>query len=355
MVQTSYTELNKKLPGTQNGNVDFPQQLSLFYAGEITPHLGAFIQLTYDGQDGTIGMDNVDIRYYHQVQIGAKELLCGLTLNNNPTVQDIWNSTPAWGYPYASSEEEPSPIAATLIEGALAQQVAGLGVFALFHNTVYGEASFYRSVQQGVPQPPGPDVNMYMKGITPYWRLALQHQWSNQYLEVGTFGLVTELYPGGISGSTDQYTDVGLDLQYEYTCSKTIFTLHSSWIHEKQSLDATFATGGSESENYNLKSYKADGSVYLRNSCGLTLGYFLTYGDRNTGLFTPAEVDGSRLQKPNSSGIIAQLSFLPWYNTKFALQYTLFTKFNGADNNYDGFGRNAMNNNTLYLLAWINF
>ncbi|MBU2826002.1 cytochrome C, partial [Acidithiobacillus ferrooxidans] len=35
-------------PGNQN-DIQFPQQVSLFYAGEITPHIGAFLHLTYSG------------------------------------------------------------------------------------------------------------------------------------------------------------------------------------------------------------------------------------------------------------------------------------------------------------------
>ena len=38
---------------------------------------------------------------------------------------------------------------------------------------------------------------------------------------------------------------------------------------------------------------------------------------------------------------------------KFALQYTIYSKFNGGTSNYDGFGRSASDNNTLYLEAWI--
>ena len=30
-------------------------------------------------------------------------------------------------------------------------------------------------------------------------------------------------------------------------------------------------------------------------------------------------------------------------------------QFNGSSNNYDGPGRSASNNNTLYILGWINF
>jgi hypothetical protein len=33
------------------------------------------------------------------------------------------------------------------------------------------------------------------------------------------------------------------------------------------------------------------------------------------------------------------------------MQYTGYLRFNGAQNNYDGFGRNASSNNTVFLLA----
>jgi hypothetical protein len=32
-----------------------------------------------------------------------------------------------------------------------------------------------------------------------------------------------------------------------------------------------------------------------------------------------------------------------------------YDRFNGAGHNYDGFGRNASDNNTLFLLAWLDF
>lgn len=59
--------------------------------------------------------------------------------------------------------------------------------------------------------------------------------------------------------------------------------------------------------------------------------------------------------KPDSKGWIAELDWVPYENTKFALQYTMYNKFNGGDTNYDGMGRDAKDNNTLYLLSWINF
>jgi hypothetical protein len=86
----------------------------------------------------------------------------------------------------------------------------------------------------------------------------------------------------------------------------------------------------------------------MKNGFGATLGYFNTSGseDSNVGSFT---------NKPNSEGFIAQLEYLPWYNTKFALQYVLYNKFDGSKLNYDHNNRNAADNNTLYLLVWLNF
>src|SRR5690242_4527039 len=53
MLQISDTQLKKAVPDLsntnipgegQNGTAGFPQQFSLFYAGKIAPHFGAFIQ-----------------------------------------------------------------------------------------------------------------------------------------------------------------------------------------------------------------------------------------------------------------------------------------------------------------------
>ena len=42
-------------------------------------------------------------------------------------------------------------------------------------------------------------------------------------------------------------------------------------------------------------------------------------------------------------------------NVKFGLQYVHYNKFDGATLNYDGAGRNAGDNNTLFAYAWFAF
>jgi hypothetical protein len=44
-----------------------------------------------------------DVRGVHFFHPGDNELLVGIDINNNPMVQDVWNFTPAWGYPFYSS------------------------------------------------------------------------------------------------------------------------------------------------------------------------------------------------------------------------------------------------------------
>lgn len=80
------------------------QQFSLFYAGRIAEHFGAFVQWTYDGVAHHSAIDNADIRFADRFKREGVDLIYGLTLNNNPTVSDIYNMTPAWGFPFASDK-----------------------------------------------------------------------------------------------------------------------------------------------------------------------------------------------------------------------------------------------------------
>ncbi|MHB8258400.1 MAG: hypothetical protein ACYDE0_14400 [Acidiferrobacterales bacterium] len=38
---------------------------------------------------------------------------------------------------------------------------------------------------------------------------------------------------------------------------------------------------------------------------------------------------------------------------KFGLRYTAYTKFNGAADNYNGFGRNASDHNEWFAYPWL--
>src|SRR5260370_990882 len=103
------------------------QQVSLFTGGRFTDNLGAFIQGTYDGVTRRFGWDNTDIRYANSVNIEGHNLLWGVTANNNPTVQDVWNTIPAWHFPFIRSTLAPMPTAKTFIDHGIDTQYQYLG------------------------------------------------------------------------------------------------------------------------------------------------------------------------------------------------------------------------------------
>jgi len=101
MVQLSYSQTRGA--GT-NFAQNFPQdreaviqQVSLFYNGKLSDHVGIFSQLTYDGVEHHTSIDNVDLRYANHLDLAGHDLLYGFTLHNNPQVQDVYNTVSTWG------------------------------------------------------------------------------------------------------------------------------------------------------------------------------------------------------------------------------------------------------------------
>lgn len=375
LFQTSYTKTSKPLPDpvagdSQNGQVLLPQQASLFYAGRIAPKIGGFIQMTYASDSGTFGWDNTDIRFVDHATLGGTDVTWGITLNNNPTVQDVWNSTPAWQTPFDQhSSAAPTPAAATQVDGTLGGNVAGLTLYGHFANSFYAEIGGYRSAQQGAtggnfgnagPLNSSSNLNNVVNGTAPYWRLAYERQWDQNSWSIGTFGMNVEVLPGGtgvpLTGSTNRYDDLAVDSQYQFIGDKSIYSVQAVYIHEKQHLDANVAADPTANSTNTLKTMRIGGSYYYERKWGGALGYFSTTGTSDSVMYPAGTaVTGSANNSPDSKGWVVELNYIPWQNVKFALQYTAYNKFNGGTDNYDGLGRNASDNNTLYLLGWFNF
>jgi hypothetical protein len=85
------------------------------------------------------------------------------------------------------------------------------------------------------------------------------------------------------------------------------------------------------------------------------VGLFDIYGSKDAILYAPGTVSGSSNGSPSSTGYIVELNYLPVQNIRLMLQYTGYTKFNGGNTNYDGFGRTAKDNNTIFLNLWAAF
>jgi hypothetical protein len=325
-------------------------------------HFGGFVQTTYDGVARAFHWDNVDLRATTTAKVGGKNVVMGLSLNNAPTVQDAFNTLPAWGFLYTSSSLPLTPGAAPIV-GAFAQNTVGLTAYTWIDSELYLEAGGYTSpgalflTRAGVdPTSPG-----NIDGVAPYARVAFDKNWGRRNLEVGAFALHANIFPGHdeSTGMTDHYSDFGVDASFQRFGDKNnVITVNGRFIYEDQRLDASRALGLVNANHLHLQDLRVDASYYWHDEIGFTVAAFDTWGPPDQLLFA-----GNRTFKPASSGVMLQLDGTPFgggnsplgkrFNMRVGLQYTNYFSFDGSGRNYDGLGRSAADNNTLRVFTWI--
>ena len=109
--------------------------------------------------------------------------------------------------------------------------------------------------------------------------------------------------------------------------------------------------------NNKVALFDASGSYTYDQSYGLSLGAFASNGSEDALVYAD-----NRVHKPNSQGYTVEAAWTPfgkeaswmapWANVRLGLQYTGYTKFNGAKDNYDNSGTNAKDNDTLLGYLW---
>jgi hypothetical protein len=385
MLQPSFTHTQKgqpggAAPGFKDNNNTALTQASIFYAGRLLgPYakdifgpdtarvfnkIGIFSQTTYNGISKTWAMDNTELRFANIGTLGGKSANYGVYLNNNPTMEDPWNSTPAWGYPFAGSGLAPTPAAAPLINGGLAHQVVGAGAYVMFNNFLYLNAGGYHTLPAQIQKELGtnPAGEAQIPGVAPYWRVAVVKTIRSSTLEMGTFGLAANTYPGrDQSAGKDQSVDVGVDSQYQTSIGRNDITALVSYIYEHENWNASQPLGNTSNASDALKNLKVTVDYLFDKTYGGMVQYFSINGDSDPSLYS-----GSQTGSPDSDGFVLQANYLPFNkgggpsfwprsNLKLSVQYTLYNRFDGARTNYDGAGANARDNNTLYFEAWIVF
>jgi hypothetical protein len=353
---------------SENNNVAL-DQISVFLAGGAGKHLGAFVQVTYDGVGRHFAWDNLDLRAVTTGHVFGKDAVFGLDVNNSPNVQDAWNTTAAWGFPYTDTAVSGTPGAAPLIDEGLAQSTIGVTAYTWIDQKFYLEGGVYTSPSEGTlnwlgsdPLAPG-----NIDGVAPYGRVAFQTDVGGGKLELGAFALKANIIPerDDTSGFSDHYTDWGLDASWQKAIgTNDNLAANFRYVHESLDLQAScdlglLGEGGvTDCARTSLNEFRGNVSYYWHNKIGLTLGGFSISGPDNADLYGPT-------QSPDSDGLNLQVDYTPWgdgtsplgplFNVRFGLQYTAYLKFDGAKNNYDGAGANASDNNALRFFTWIAF
>ena len=333
-------------------------------ATKLTNFLGVFYEYqignTFPGWKGTSGP--VDVRAVHFFHLGGNELLVGIDSNNSPTVQDVWNTVPDWSFPFYSSPQAPSGRASPII-GNLGAQSGSIGAYALLNRQFYVEASFYRVanglfrwMSAGTAFQAG--GKNYLEGENPYWRAYWTKAHGPHCLMVGTLGMRASVYPNSSnpSGAADGFTDYGFDSQYQYLSDTHKITLRGSYIYEKQVWDASFPLGSAGTPKGNLKSLNLSGSYAYENNWVFHAGYFLTNGNNDSARYAITSPSGDQLTaSPETTGYTLEVDRKITQNIQVMAQYRGFVRFDGLRHNIDGLGRNASDNNTLWLSVFFAF
>ncbi|WP_323505840.1 MULTISPECIES: cytochrome C [unclassified Glaciimonas] len=344
------------------------EAISLFSGGKFSDNAGGFIQWTYNNIStsdnrnfsGHSALDNTDLRFVKMAGTDEKPTFFGVTLHNNPTVQDVWNTTPAWSYPYYSpSLAAPGRGVPTFLESGA--RVAGIGAYAYVLDSLYLEATSYQTakgplsvLRAGTPD----NQRVSLSGSNPYWRITYTFGDENQNLTVGHFGTTVSLKGQDGINPGDQFRDLGFDAQYQYFSKDAhhIVTAQASTIKEKAEWRSGFPNRN-DNPSSSQRSTRAKITYLLDRTYGFTVAGFNVAGDADFLRF------GTTNGKPDTRGYIVELNYWPHYtfdwdpqaNVRLGLQYTGYTKFNGAKSNYDATLRDAKDNNTLYLYAWLMF
>jgi len=377
---------------------------SLLVGGKVTDNIGAFLQVTYDpyathAEDGSFrghsNADNIDIRYADRFIGEQRDLIFGFSANNNPSVSDPWNTAAAW----MQYVPVPSPTGSRFIDGnapypgyGAGGNIAGLTAYAFLNKTFYAEIGGY-ATSKGVLSFMSSGIadadTTKLRGVNPYWRLAYNREWGPHSLMLGTSGMIARVYDDPLNtsdpASLHRYTDLAIDAQYQYLLDPHSVTAQFVYTNNRHRLPASAANQSVPFVDSNGNALPTTNAVDTNNVArakltyvyqaryGGSIGVFSLSGTHDTAYLTAGlepgsltinpdpessapsvrAVDGNRTGSPSTHGVTLEAFWTPIQYLRVGAQYTAYGRFNGARTNYDGFGRNASDNNTLFLYTWL--
>ena len=375
---------------------------SLFLGGKITDNFGALAQITYNpyaSQDangkfhGHTNADNMDFRYADRFIDEKRDLIFGVSVNNNPSISDPWNTAAAW----MQYVPVPSPTSSRFIDGttpypsyATGGNIAGVTAYAYLNQSFYAEFGGY-STSRGIASFMSAGLNnsrtTKLRGVNPYLRLAWNREWGAHSLMIGTAGMLSQIYNDPLDTSdpatTHHNRDLKIDAQYQYLLDPHAVTGQLVFAHNRhrypdslanQAVAFTDAAGnalGNTNAVDTTRLMRAKLSYVYQAKYGGSLAFFNRTGTTNTanqssgydpgtlsitsdsGAQAPSlRVGGNLSGNPATRGLTLETFWMANQYVRIGAQYTAYNRFNGASNNYDGFGRNARDNNSMFIYLW---
>jgi len=361
---------------------------ALYYTGRVTNKIGSYLQLNLSPQVGnSVSLAMADIRYANHATYKGNQITYGITVNNSPTMSDFWMTSYAWMYPYTQSSVTVKPAAQPWLQSLMAgANTAGATAYTMINNHLYLEGGAYTSQPQNVAQGlgvwnagslnPGPQGGQ-IQGAAPYWRVFLQHNTGPHNMMIGTYGLLAKVTPFYTSGfGTDTYEEYNFDANYSYMLdSDNMLMAMAKYTYDSMQMSASNGMGYANNTSNYLNSVMVMGMWTYKQTYNLAVGWNNISGSSDLALYNGASayagggainpITGSNNGSPNTNSFLFELDYVPfgkasyktdpYINLRLSMQYWVYTQFNGSTYNYDGAGRNADANNTLYFVGNLMF
>jgi hypothetical protein len=391
-VKSTSSSADPSVTMPKNGKL-IPEEASLYIAGKLSEYMGGNLKWTASAANtnplyGSSGvqtgsrvgsdffLDASDLRFAQQNEVAAQSVTWGVTLNNAPASQDLWNTTPVHTFPYRSSSllnawgsGQFGPT--TMMDGGLNSQTTGVGIYAMLNDSVYMELSNYlkSSPNSSLLQLAGP-INTINSNSNPYWRFAWNQVKGNDSYMVGTFGMVTHLArdPLVAGSASGKYTDLGLDVQYQHITDTHSISAQASYINEQVEWGARSVGRSHDHASGSLSTFKTKVTYDYARTYGSSIFYFKTTGSSDNLYWSfnpdPAVITGACNQTnsmlaycsatgtPKTKGLGFEFYYAPTPQIHIALQQTYYKNFLGGASfvdNSSGNSRLASDNNLTYL------
>ena len=376
----------------KNGKV-LPEELNVFVAGKITDQVGSNLKLTANAinttplfassgvQTGTkvgkdVFLDNSEIRFAQSGQLNKTPMVWGVTLNNAPSTQDLWSTTPGHGFPYRTSSllnawgmGQFGP--ASMIDGGVNSQVLGVGMFAMLDDVWYAELTSYHGSKTAIPALEVANAsNAVSTSNNPYWRLAWNPVVGANSWMVGAFGMVSKLSRDRLvtGSSSGKYTDIGIDAQYQFITPSHSWSAQASLIQEKADWSARGVGTNHDAQVSTLNTFKTKVTYDFARTYGATWFGFASNGSTDSlyWAYSATATTGACNQNsstlaycssngiPNTAGQGFEIYYAPVPQLRINLQQTYYRSFLGGRtfiDNTSGNSRAASDNNLTYLYA----
>ena len=321
-------------------------EANAYLAGQLATEVGGFARVSRrdDGSKLTTTLENMDLRYAHDMRLNDKSAVVGLSLNNTPGTQDPISVLPGRGFSVPSTD-------GTLLNPAsshhLANRVMGVTAYGFYDDSWYGELGTYRALSTSGQDRLGfdPSGDPGKLSGTGYWRLAYMKDLKTQFFSVGLVGLRTDRQLNR-SGPSDRINDLGFDLSYQFLGTREhMAQVRYANILERRNYGSTPASPFVPGLFANSTGRSHDQSLVM------TYVYQQTYGLTFARLIGTAEEDAVRFLpfgKPDTHSTFIEASWVPfgkedswatpWANMRLSAGWFKFSKFNGSET--DIFGSN---------------